>query len=170
MKELSEFSLDVVGEIVKFLGDFFVWSDGVNELHLLQVINDGREESFFDESHGDLSFSFLRFLKHLFAVLVISDNTLKHSNCLWKWAVVIVLSECILLQELVLDQFGDFKSSFLIFTKRVFSDKLHDFNKIILLLQDSLDSILESHEVWISGVVVFREGSVVVCERNIPVD
>lgn len=62
------------------------------------------------------------------------------------------------------------KSGLLVLTKGVLTDKLHDFNQIIFFLKDVLESTLVSHEVWVSSVVVLGKGSIVVGERDVPVD
>ena len=62
----------------------------------------------------------------------------------------------------ILDQFGDLEGCFLIFTQGVFTDKLHDFDKIIFHLKDGLDLFFVSHEIWISLGIVFIQSLLVV--------
>jgi len=74
-----------------------------------------------------------------------------------------------LLEELILDQFGNLESGLLVFAEGVLTNQLHDFDQVVLLLQDVLDGELVPHEVWVSSVVVFLKFSVVVGERDVPV-
>mgnify|MGYP007134770681 CR=1 FL=1 len=62
------------------------------------------------------------------------------------------------------------ESSLLIFTKGILTNELHNFDEIVLLLEDLLDTLLESHEFWVTSVVVLGEGSIVVGVRDVPVD
>ena len=97
VKQLSEFVFDGLGEIVKVLDEFFLWHGWVQVLHSLESVDNSLGEGFFDKGHGDLSFGLLRFEKDLLAVLVVSADTLHHTNGLPEWAVVIILGESILL-------------------------------------------------------------------------
>ena len=62
------------------------------------------------------------------------------------------------------------EDSLLIFGKRISSDELHDFRELIFLLEDLTDGFFESHELWVDFRVIFSKDSVVVGERNVPVD
>jgi hypothetical protein len=147
------------------LDNLLFWSLWVEELHVLERCEDGAAEGLLDESHGDLLLrSVTGFEQDLSAVFVVSNDTLHHTNSLWEWAVVIVFRESILLEELILDNFSHLKSSLLIFTEGILTNQLDDFNKIVLFLEDVLHGDLESHEVWISLVVIFGQHSFVVGE------
>jgi hypothetical protein len=168
--KFSEFVLGKLTQVIKSLDDLLLWKSWINELHLSQLFNDGDSECLLDQSHGDLSFALLGFCKHLLALFVIGDNALHHADGLWKWAIVVIVRESVLLQELVLDELGDLEGSLLVLTQGVLSDELHDFDKIVLLLQDVLDSNFVSHEVRVSGIIIFLKSSIVVRIRNVPVD
>ena len=153
------------------LDNLLFWSLWVEELHALELGEDGAAEGLLDESHGDLLLSSVSgFEQDLSAVFVVSNDTLHHTNSLWEWTVVIVFGECILLEELILDNFSHLKSSLLIFTEGILTNQLDDFDKIVLFLEDVLHGDLESHEVWISLVVIFGQHSFVVGEGNVPID
>lgn len=107
MKKLSEFVLDVLGEVVELLDDLLVWRGWVDELHLLEAVDDGGVEGLFNQGHRDLLLNLLGLEKHSLAVLVVSHDALHHSDGLGQGAVVVVWREGVLLQELILDQFGD---------------------------------------------------------------
>jgi len=168
--KLSEFVIDEVTEIIESLDDLGVGELWIDELHLSQLFTDGGGECLFDESHGDLLLALLGLEKNLLATLIVSDNTLHHADGLWEWAVVVVVRESVLLQEFVLDQLGDLKGGLLVLTEGVLSDKLHDFDEIVLFLEDVLHSNLVSHEIWVSSVIIFLKSSIVVRVGNVPVD
>ena len=170
MNKFSELCINKVTEVIKSLNDLGIWELWINELHLSQLFNDGDSEGLLDEGHRNLLLALLTFEKNLLAALIISDNTLHHSNGLWKWAVVVVVRESILLQELILDQLGHLEGCLLVLTEGVLSDQLHNFDKIVLLLQDVLDGNLVSHEVWVSSIIIFLKSSIVVRVGNVPVD
>ena len=170
MHKLPELVINKVTEVIKSLYDLSLWEFWINELHLSQLFTDGGGEGLLNEGHGNLLLALLTFEENLLAALVVSDNALHHSNGLWKWAVVVVVRESILLKELVLDQLGYLKGCLLVLTQGVLSDKLHNFDKIVLLLQDVLDGNLVSHEVWVSSIIIFLKCSIVVRVGNVPVD
>jgi hypothetical protein len=89
--KLSELVLSELTQVIKSLDDLLLWKSWVNELHLLQLLNDGDGEGLLDQSHGDLSFALLRLSEHLLALFVVGNNALHHTNGLWKWAIVVIV-------------------------------------------------------------------------------
>lgn len=73
------------------------------------------------------------------------------------------------MQEFILDQLGNLEGGLLVLSKGVLSDQLHNFNKVVLLLKNLLDSVFVSHEVWVSGIIIFLKGSIVIRVGNVPV-
>ena len=170
VEKFSELVLDGFTEGLELVDHFLFWELWILILHSLEIVNDALLEGVFNNSHGQLSLLLLGLGENSLACLIVGTDVLHHSNGLVEWAVVIEIREGVLLQELFLDQGSDSKSGLLILTEGIFSDKLHNFDKIVLFLQDLLEGSLVSHEVWISLVVVFRQDSIVVCERDIPID
>ena len=65
-----------------------------------------------------------------------------------------MVRESILLQELSLDDIGDFKGQLLILRERIFSDQLHNFVEFDFLMKNFLDLLSKVREFL---VVVFIE-------------
>lgn len=91
MDKFSELVVNEVAKIIESLDNFSLWELWVDKLHLSQLFNDGDSECLLDEGHGDLLLTLLTLEEHLLAALIISDDALHHSNCLWKWAVVVIV-------------------------------------------------------------------------------
>ena len=111
MKKFSEFVFDLLGEVIQLLRNLLLWSSRQDELHVGQIFDDGGREGLLNQSHGDLLLALLGLNEHLLALLVVGDDTLHHTNSLWKGTVVVMCREGILLQELILDQLGNLKET-----------------------------------------------------------
>ena len=98
------------------------------------------------------------------------NDGLHHGCGLVEWAVIVVLREGVLLQELVLDDLGSSEDRFLILREGVLTDELHNFGELIFLLEDLEDGFTEDHELWVGLGVVLVQDSVVVGETDVPVD
>jgi hypothetical protein len=62
------------------------------------------------------------------------------------------------------------KDSLLVLGERVSADELHDFSKLVFVLKDLADGLTEAHELGVNLSVVLAQDSVVVGERDVPVD
>ena len=62
------------------------------------------------------------------------------------------------------------ENGLLILRKRILTDKLDDFSKLILSLEDLSQLLTKSHELWLGLGVVLLESIIVVGERDVPVD
>lgn len=87
-----------------------------------------------------------------------------------KRAVVIVVGEGVLVQEIFFDLFGDFQGEFLVFGERVFTDELHDFVQLFFVGQNLAELGSEVSEFAVELIEVFLELLGVVRVRNVPVD
>ena len=58
----------------------------------------------------------------------------------------------------------------MIFRQRVLTNELHDFSKFVFLLKNLLDRFSKWHEFWIILGIVVTENTIVVGERDVPVD
>lgn len=155
MKQSSEFAFDLLSQVIEASSDLLLWKSWIYELHLGDILDDVFLEGVFNKSHGDLLLWFLRLLKDLTAIFVIDNDALEHAYGLIQRAVVVVLWESILLQELVLNNRCNCKRGFLLLIKRILTDQLDDFNKIIFFLKNLLNGFFVSHEFWISLVIIF---------------
>jgi len=161
-KELSEVVLNVFSESIQLSLELGKRSSWRNELHSGQLVADGLGEGLFNEGHGDFPLHVLGLSEDLPTLLVVRHDTLHHTDRLYQWAVVIVLREGVLLQELFLDELSNLESSLLLLIKRVFTNQLHNFDQIVLILQDPLDGLLELHELRVLLVVILSQDSIVV--------
>merc|ERR1719146_283062 len=101
-------------------------------------------------------------------------NDTHHANGLDDWALEVIVSETILLQEVFTNNLGNLQGNLLILRQRVLTDKLHNLLKVILLLQDLLELLLqewvlrvELREVWLQNADVLGEGDVPVDRREV---
>mmetsp|Transcript_7659 Transcript_7659/g.13558 ORF Transcript_7659/g.13558 Transcript_7659/m.13558 type:complete len:224 (-) Transcript_7659:194-865(-) len=106
---------------------------------------------------------------HLLGCFVEANNDLHHTDGLCQWAHEIVVSEAILLQEVLSDDLCHFQSAFLILGQGVLADKLHDFLKIILLLQDFLHLLLQHAVLCVILLKVRLQDSNVLGEGDVPI-
>ena len=97
-------------EIVEELPHFVLWSVWKLELHVVDVIDDIilASEGLLNVTHRDFLLSLGGLSDDALAVLVELDNGLHHGSGLVEWAVVIVLRERVLLEELILDDRSSF--------------------------------------------------------------
>ena len=76
----SEFVLDLGDDVVEVLTDLKVRGEGVQELHVVELVDDVVLEGLLDETHADLLLTLGGFADDLHAVLVELDDTLHHTN------------------------------------------------------------------------------------------
>ena len=108
LHELVEALVDLLVQVVEVLAHLVLWQGWWHELHLVDLGDDvlWAGEGLLDESHGDLLVSLGRLGDDAQAVLVELHNGLHHADGLVQWAVVVVLTEGVLLEELILDDLG----------------------------------------------------------------
>lgn len=92
-------------EVVEVLPGLLLGSLWQLELHAGQFCDD-IAESLLDVAHRDFLFGLAAVRDETDAVLVELDDSLHHAHCLEHRAIVVVLGEGVLLQELVLDNLG----------------------------------------------------------------
>lgn len=102
--------------------------------------------------------------------IVISNEVSKHGAGLVEGAVPVVLGHTVLLKEVILQHTGDLERDLLVLAQSALSDKLHDFGKILLLLQNLLGLRTELNETRLCGLVVGIEDFGVLGIREGPVD
>ena len=102
----SESVVDLSDDVVEVLTDLKLRGEGVQELHVVELVDDVVLEGLLDESHGDLLLTLGGVSDDLHAVLVEFHNALHHADSLLEGAVVIVIRERVLLEELILDDGG----------------------------------------------------------------
>lgn len=120
----SEFVFDLSDDVVEVLSDFEVRGEGVQELHVVELVNNIVLEGLLDETHGDLLLTLGGVGDDLHAVLVELNDTLHHTNGLGERAVVIVITESVLLEEFILDDGGSLN----IEKERLIAEKLIDIS------------------------------------------
>lgn len=135
----TERVLDIVSQLVEGCLDFFLGRVRKDELHVRDSLEESRAILRLDLGHGSRLGVDAGVHDGSVASLVERADDLHHANSLPKRAVAVVLTEGVLLEELVLDDVSDVESSLLIFGKRVLADQLHDFLQIVLLLKNLLD-------------------------------
>jgi len=135
---LLESPVNLGVEVVEELPHLVLWGGGQLELHVVEPGNDVglTAQGLLDVAHGDLLLSLGGLLDDTLAVLVELDNGLHHADSLVEWAVVVMLGEGVLLEELILDDLGGFEDGLLIFREGVLTDELHDFSQLIFGLED----------------------------------
>ena len=127
----------------------------------------------------------MRVLDNAHTVIVEFADSLHHAGCFDKWTVEVILREGVLLEELVLDDLSGLnkvrlklggsevsylKNGLLVLGERIFTNKLHNFDEFVLLLQNLAELGLERHEFRLDlGVVVFQD-AIVGREGKVPVD
>jgi hypothetical protein len=120
----SEFVFNLSDDVVEVLSDFEVRGEGVQELHVVELVNNIVLEGLLDETHGDLLLTLGGVGDDLHAVLVELNDTLHHTNSLGERAVVIVITESVLLEEFILDDGGSLN----IEKERLIAEKLIDIS------------------------------------------
>ena len=105
--DLVESSVQVVVERVEGLLHALLVHDRVHELHLVDLFEDlvvgGALEERLNGGHGELGIGLLGLEDGSLAAVVELANSLHHAEGLVQRAVVVVIRETVLLQELVLD-------------------------------------------------------------------
>ena len=108
--DLVESSVQVVVERVEGLLHALLVHDRVHELHLVDLFEDlvvgGALEERLNGGHGELGIGLLGLEDGALAAIVELADSLHHAEGLVQRAVVVVIRETVLLQELVLDDRG----------------------------------------------------------------
>ena len=86
---------------------------------------------------------------------------LHHADSFIKWAISVVGGVAVLLQEVVLDEPGDFERNFVVFGEGALSNELHNFLKILLLLKNFFEFGAKGLELGKVGIVVLFKGALV---------
>ena len=105
---LLESPIDLLVEIVEELPHLVLRGGGQLEFHVVEPGNDVglSAQGLLDVAHRDLLLSLGGLLDDALAVLVELDDGLHHADGLVEGAVVVMLGEGVLLEELVLDDLG----------------------------------------------------------------
>lgn len=103
--EVAESCVDGLVEVVEVLSGLLLGGLGQLELHAGQFCDDVTE-GLFDVAHRDFLFGLAAVGDEADAVLVELDDSLHHAYGFEHWAIVVILGEGVLLQELVLDNLG----------------------------------------------------------------
>lgn len=108
LHEFIETLVDLHMEIVEVFADFMFWESWAKELHSVDLGDHilWAREGLLNESHGDLLVSLGGLSDNTEAVLVELNDSLHHASGLVKWAVVVIIRETVLLEELILDNLG----------------------------------------------------------------
>jgi hypothetical protein len=169
-----EESVELLFDVVSEVGEVFVeilWAGGWKlELHSGELIDNVFLESFLNQSKGDLLVTVLGFSNNSLGVIVEVHDGSHHTDGLWKWAVLVIWGERVLLQEFLFDDLSNSEDDLLILRKGVLSDQLNDFGQIFFVLQDLLDGSLHLDEVWVVvGIEAFK-GLIVLGIGDVPVE
>jgi hypothetical protein len=105
---VTELGVDHLKDVVELLADFVLWGSGRDQLHVGDLVHYTTllAEGLLDEAHGDLLLMLAAFEDDADAAFVETHDDLHHTKRLVKWAVVVVLGEGVLLEELILDDLG----------------------------------------------------------------
>jgi hypothetical protein len=107
VKKSVELLFDVVSEV----GEVFVkilWAGGWKlELHSGELIDNVFLEGFLNQSKGDLLVTVLGFSNNSLGVIVEVHDGSHHTDGLWKWAVLVIWGERVLLQEFFFDDLSN---------------------------------------------------------------
>ena len=105
LDQFLEAAIDLIVQLVEVVHDLLLWSGWEDELHVVDLTDDVflSGKGLLNVSHGDLLVSLGGLTDDLDAVLIELHNGLHHTHSLVQWAVVVVLRERVLLQELILD-------------------------------------------------------------------
>jgi len=173
--DFVECSLDSGVKVIELALHLILWHNGREELHGVDSIHDVAilfaGKVHLDLGHGELLLGGLLGVKNgADAAIVEKADSFHHADGLPEGAVVIVIGEGVLLEELILDNSCSLKNSFLIFREGVLTDELDDFGELIFGLEDLSELLTKSHELGLSLGVMLLEGVVIVGERDVPVD
>lgn len=160
----------MIGETIELGCDVFRFSLGHDELHVGELLDELLTEVGLNVGHGHRLATGGGLRDSSLALLVERAEALHHTDGLDERAVAIVIRESVLLEELFLDEIGDLERSLLVLTERILTNELHNFDEIVLELQDGLNSLLIVHEVLVDTVEEFREDLIVGTMGNVPVD
>ena len=108
LEELVEALVDQSVQVVEVLDHLVLWGSWLDEFHGVDLSNYIllASEGLLNNGHRDLLVSLGGLSDDTLAVLVELDNGLHHTDSLVEWAIVVVLGERVLLQELILDDLG----------------------------------------------------------------
>ena len=102
VSELDQFlesAIDLIVQLVEEVHHLLLWSGWEDKLHVIDLTNDIllSGKGLLNVSHGDLLVSLGGLGDDLDAVLIELHDGLHHTDCLVKWAIVVVLRERVLL-------------------------------------------------------------------------
>lgn len=137
------------GEGAELLSDFTLILRGKDVLHVRDTLDELGTEVRLNVGHGQRLAASGVLIHSLLALLVELADDLHHTNSLDERAVAIVLRESVLLEELFLNDIGDLERGLLVLTERILTNELHNFDEIVLELENGLDSLLVVHEVGV---------------------
>eukprot|EP00760_Papus_ankaliazontas_P029145 PhM_4_TR4148/c1_g1_i1/m.22013 len=141
---------------------------GQLELHLLQP-SEGVRDRVADHRPRDLVLG-AALADGLLRLLVVGRNVANHPHRLVQGAVLVVLGEGVLLEELLADHAGELEHDLVILAERVLAHELHDLGQVVLALQDLGDDGAEADELGVDRVEEGLERLDVLGVRDQPVD
>ena len=102
VSELDQFlesAIDLIVQLVEEVHHLLLWSGWEDKFHVIDLTNDIllSRKGLLNVSHGDLLVSLGSLGDDLDAVLIELHDGLHHTDCLVKWAIVVVLRERVLL-------------------------------------------------------------------------
>merc|ERR1712166_718354 len=112
---------------------------------------------------GALSDSFLRHF-------VEANNHPHHADGLAKRAHEVIISEAILLQEILSDDFRNLEGALLILGQGILANKLHNLLEVVLFLQDLLYFLLQHAILGIKPFEIRLKRSDILREGDVPID
>mmetsp|Transcript_40100 Transcript_40100/g.123888 ORF Transcript_40100/g.123888 Transcript_40100/m.123888 type:complete len:654 (-) Transcript_40100:17-1978(-) len=141
---------------------------GLAELHLLQH-DLGARDLLLDERPRDRGVT--RGLGDgLLRLLVEGDDVAEHPHGLVQRAVLVVLGEGVLLEELLADHLGGLEDDLVRLGQRVLADELHDLLQLLLALEDLGDDGAQAEVLGVELAEVRLEALEVLGVRDEPVD
>lgn len=166
--EVPEGECDFVDEAGEVVDHFLLGLSWILEFHLgeLDELRFGLVE---DDVPCDFGIS-LGLDDGFFCALEVVDNTAHHADGFVEGACVVIVAECVLLQEIFSDDFSDFECEFLVFGEGVSTDKLDDFVEFCFFVEDFFEGGSKVGEVGVEVVEVGVELAFVVGCGDVPVD
>ena len=86
---------------------------------------------------------------------------LHHADSFVKGAISVVGGVAVLLEEVVLDEPGDFERDFVVFGQGALANQLHDFLQIFLFLKNFFELGAKGLELGKVGIIVLLKGTLV---------
>jgi hypothetical protein len=162
--------LNVFVQLVEVRFDFgFSVLDGIFEFHTAQLIQN-IAHGIPDDGPRDLVLGLRRALDGVSRHIVEPDHVLQHTYRLVERTEPVVRGVRVLLQKVLLQEFGDLERDLVGLGERRFTDQLHDLGQVLFFLEDLLDFGTQRDELWEVLVVEVVQRARVLRVRDQPVD